>query len=50
MMALMDSLFTTISGLERLYNQGIVVLFPGRESDFSVLQNGQISYRDYRYS
>jgi hypothetical protein len=50
MMALMDSLLTTISRLKRLYDQGIMVLFRGGESDFSVLQNVQISYRDYRYS
>ena len=31
-------------------NTGIIVVFPGREINFSVLQIVQISCRDYPYS
>jgi hypothetical protein len=50
MMALFDSLLTTITRLKRLHDQGTMVLIPGRESNFSVLHIVQISYRDYAYS
>jgi len=50
MMALLDSPLSTTTRLKRLYDQGITVLNPERESNFSVLQIVQISCRDYTYS